>query len=72
MDWVVPPSVLAKQPPPAQIPLAAHQAFNQTAWSFYNCTELTGRARLQARGARIEPSQPLDGGLARTIRRQCT
>lgn len=71
MDWVTPPSFLAKQPPPAQIPLAVHRSFNQTPWAFYNCTELTGRARLRALGACIRPNPPLDDLLARTIRRQC-
>jgi iduronate 2-sulfatase len=69
MDWVVPPSFLARQPPPADIKLAEHPRFpNATpAWAFYNCTELTRRARLA--GQKIEPETPLPPAIGQTIRR---
>lgn len=72
MDWVTPPSFLARQPPAAEIKLAQHQVFpnTTTGWAFYNCTELTGRARLTKLGAHIEPEQPFPATLAQTIRRQ--
>lgn len=73
MDWIVPPSVLAKQPPVDQIELAQHQVVpNDTLasrWAFYNCTELTARARLQAVGAHIEADEALDSHVAQAIRR---
>ena len=74
MDWVVPPSMLARQPPAGQIELAQHPLVpNDTLasrWAFYNCTELTQRARLKAAGAHIEPDQALPTAVAQTIRRQ--
>eukprot|EP00035_Acanthoeca_spectabilis_P028272 m.469863 g.469863 ORF g.469863 m.469863 type:complete len:699 (+) comp29179_c0_seq1:187-2283(+) len=72
MDWVVPPEFLALQPPPENISLAAHPTFppSGTSWAFYNCTELTGRARLEAVGAHIEPETPLATTLAQNIRRE--
>ena len=74
MDWVVPPSALAKQPPAAEIKLAQHPVVpNDTVasrWAFYNCTELTGRPRLAEQGARITADGALDTRLAQTIRRE--
>ena len=74
MDWVVPPSVLAEQPPAAEIKLAQHPVVpNDTVasrWGFYNCTELTGRPRLAEQGARITADGALDTRLAQTIRRE--
>ena len=66
MDWIVPPSFLAEQPPASEIQLAQHPVLPDSgteataaaaAWAFYNCTELTGRARLARMGAHIEPDQ---------------
>ena len=74
MDWVVPPSALAEQPPAAEIKLAQHPVVpNDTVasrWAFYNCTELTGRPRLAEQGARITADGALDTRLAQTIRRE--
>ena len=74
MDWVVPPSILAEQPPAAAIKLAQHPIVpNDTLasrWAFYNCTELTGRTRLKEMGAHIEPDKPLGTQVAQTIRRE--
>ena len=69
MDWVVPPSFLALQPPASSIKLAEHTRFSNATpgWAFYNCTELTGRPRLK--GSRIEPELPLPTVLAQDIRR---
>lgn len=74
MDWIVPPSALAKQPPAAEIKLAQHPVVpNDTVasrWAFYNCTELTGRPRLADQGARITANGALDTRLAQAIRRE--
>ena len=73
MDWVVPPSFLALQPPAKDIKLADHPTFpgggvNGTpAWAFYNCTELTARPRLD--GHAIETEVPFPAVLGQTIRR---
>jgi iduronate 2-sulfatase len=71
MDWKTPPEFLAKQPPAPEIKLAVHQLFPNTTtpWAFYNCTELTGRKRLQDVHAHIEPEMPLAADLAQHIRR---
>ena len=71
MDWVVPPSFLARQPPAPEIPLASHPRFPATApdWAFYNCTELTARSRLRSAHAAIQPNTPLSTAIAGNIRR---
>ena len=74
MDWIVPPEFLAKQPPPSEIALARHPVVPEetaaAAWAFYNCTELTGRARLAKVGAHIEATAALPTALAQNVRRQ--